>query len=118
MPPRPAPPTWRLVELFRASTLPCPICGQLHQYLMARTPVGDCMPVLLPPGIPAPRNAGTEVELYLAGPTDRPRDHEERSRYQQVAERVRQTSIRCEGCGARFEELEDFRVHDCAVVYR
>jgi hypothetical protein len=35
-----------------------------------------------------------------------------------VAERVRQTSIRCEGCGARFEELEDFRVHDCAVVYR
>jgi hypothetical protein len=118
MPTKSAPQTWRLVELPRASTLPCPICGQLHQYLMARTLVGRCMPVLLPPSTPSPRNAGTEVDLYVAGPTDGPRDHGEHSRYEQVAERVRQTSIRCEGCGERFEELEAYRVHECAVVYR
>jgi hypothetical protein len=35
-----------------------------------------------------------------------------------VAERVRQTSIRCEGCGERFEELEAYRAHPCEVRYR
>ena len=42
----------------------------------------------------------------------------ERSRYHQVAERVRQASIWCEGCGERFEELEVYRVHPCGVHYR
>ena len=42
----------------------------------------------------------------------------ERSRYHQVAERVRQASIWCEGCGERFEELEVYRVHACEVRYR
>ncbi len=118
MPPRTAPPTWRLVELFHASTRPCSACGQIHRYLMMRTPIGDCMPVLFPPGIPTPRNAGMEVELHVVGPTDRPPGATERSRYEQVAERVRATSIRCEGCGERFEELEDYRVHACEVRYR
>ena len=40
-----------------------------------------------------------------------------RSRYHQVAERVRHTSLRCEGCGERFEELEAYRVHRCEMRY-
>ena len=118
MPPRPAPPTWRLVELFQASVLPCPACGQIHRYLMMRTRVGDCMPALFPPGMPAPLAIGTEVELRLAGPTDRTDGSAERSHYEQVAERVRRTSIRCEGCGERFEDLEAYRLHPCEVIYR
>ncbi len=42
----------------------------------------------------------------------------EQSHDQQVAERVRATSIRCEGCGARFEELEAYRVYRCEAHYR
>jgi hypothetical protein len=118
MPPRSAPPTWRLVELFPASNRPCPACGQIHHYLMKMTAVGDCMPVLYPPGVATPRIHGTEVELHVVGPTDRPAGSTERSPYDQVAERVRQTSIRCEGCGERFEDLGAYRVHECAVVYR
>ncbi len=118
MPPRIAPPTWRLVELFHAATRPCPACGQIHHYLMRMTAVGDCMPVLFPPGVPVPRNIGVEIDAHLAEPTERAAAHEARSRYQQVAERVRRTSIRCEGCGARFEELEAYRVHPCEVHYR
>ncbi len=118
MPPSIAPPTWRLVELFHAATRPCPACGQIHHYLMRMTAVGDCMPVLFPPGVPAPRNIGVEIDAHLAEPTERAAAHEARSRYQQVAERVRHTSIRCEGCGARFEELEAYRVHPCEVHYR
>ena len=118
MPPRPARPTWRLLELLAPSGLPCAGCGQVHRSLMRMTSIGDCMPVLFPPGVPAPRNVGVEVALHLAGPTERPAVSPERSRYHEVAERVRATSIRCEGCGERFEELEDYRVHDCAVVYR
>ena len=38
--------------------------------------------------------------------------------HREVAARVRRTAIRCEGCGARCEELEDYRVHPCAVRYR
>ena len=96
----------------------CPACGQTHRYLMIRNRVGDCLPVLFPPGIPALLNAGVEVELHLVGPTDHPAVSSERSRYQQVAERVRTTSIRCEGCGARFEDLEAYRVHECEMHYR
>ncbi len=87
MPPRPAPPTWRLLELLTPSGLPCAGCGQVHRYLMRMTPIGDCMPVLFPPGVPAPRNIGVEIDAHLA----------------------------CEGCGARFEDLEAYRVHPCAV---
>ncbi len=116
--PRTAPPTWRLLELFHASTRPCPTCGQIHRYLMRTTPIGDCVPVLFPPGVPAPRNIGVEVELHLAAPADRPPGPSERSRYHEVAERVRRTSIRCEGCGERFEDLEAYRVHPCEVRYR
>ena len=32
-------------------------------------------------------------------------------------ERVRRTSIRCEGCGARFEDLEAYRLHRCEMHY-
>ena len=118
MPPRTAPPTWRLVELFHASTRPCPACGQIHRYLMRTTVLGDCTPVLFPPGFPIPFNAGSAVDVHLAGPAEHSPDRGGRSRYQQVAGRVRQTSIRCEGCGERFEELEDYRVHACEVRYR
>ena len=118
MPPRTAPPTWRLVELFTPSTLPCPACGEIHRYLMQTTVLGDCTPVLFPPGFPAPYNVGMEVDLHLAGPAEYAPTHDARSRYEQVAERIRRTSIRCEGCGERFEELEPYRVHDCEVVYR
>jgi hypothetical protein len=118
MPPRSAPPTWRLVEPFHASARPCPTCGRTHRYLMWTTLVGDCMPILFPPGFPAPFNVGVEVDLHLAAPVDHAPAPSERSRYQQVAERARQTSIRCEACGERFEELEEYRVHECAVVYR
>ena len=85
---------------------------------MRRTPIGDCMPVLFPPGVPAPRNVGVEVELHPAGPAERSAVAPERSHYHEVAERVRQTPIRCEGCGARFEDLEAYHVHPCEVVYR
>jgi hypothetical protein len=118
MPPRPAPPTWRLLELLPPAARPCPACGQVHRYLMRMTPIGDCLPVLFPPGCPVPGHVGCEVELHLAGPTERSAAAEARSRYQQVAERVRRTSIRCEGCGERFEELEAYRVHPCEVRYR
>ena len=110
MPPRTAPPTWRLLELLTPSGPPCAACRQVHRYLMRMTPVGDCMPV--------PRNVGVEVELHLAGPTERPAVSPERSRYHEVAERVRTISIRCEGCGPRFEDLEAYRLHPCAVRYR
>ena len=118
MPPRPPPPTWRLLELLPPAARPCPACGQVHRYLMRMAAVGDCMPVLFPPGVPAPRNIGVEIDAHLAEPTARAAAHNARSRYEQVAERVRQTSIRCEGCGERFEELEDYRVHACEVRYR
>ena len=118
MPPRPAPPTWRLLELLPPAARPCPACGQVHRYLMRMTAVGDCMPVLFPPGVPAPRNIGVEIDAHLAEPTERTTAQDARSRYQQVAERVRHTSIRCEGCGARFEDLEAYRVHHCEVRYR
>ena len=118
MPPRPAPPTWRLLALLTPSGPPCPACGQVHRYLMRLTAVGDCLSVLFPPGVPAPRNIGVEIDAHLAEPTARATAQDARSRYQQVAERVRRTSIRCEGRGARFEELEAYRLHPCAVRYR
>jgi hypothetical protein len=117
MPPRPAPPTWRLLELLPPAARPCPACGQVHRYLMRLTAVGDCLPVLFPPGVAAPRNIGVEIDAHLAEPAERAA-HDALSRYHEVAERVRRTSIRCEGCGERFEELEIYRVHVCAVVYR
>jgi hypothetical protein len=85
---------------------------------MRMAPVGDCMPVLFPPGCPVPGNVGFEVELHLAGPTERSAASEARSRYQQVAERVWQASIRGAGCGARCEDLEADRLHPCEVRYR
>ena len=118
MPPRTAPPTWRLLELFHAATRPCPASGQIHRYLMRTTPIGDCVPVLFPPGVPVPRSVGIEIDVHLAGPAEHAPEQGERSRYQQVAERVRHTSIRCGGCGERFEELEAYRVHACEVRYR
>ena len=118
MPPRTAPPTWRLLELLTTSGLPCAGCGQVHRYLMRMTALGDCMPVLFPPGVPAPTNIGVAIDAHLAEPAERSAAHDARSRYQQVAERVRRTSIRCESCGERFEELEAYRVHACEVRYR
>jgi hypothetical protein len=118
MPVRRAPQTWRLLHLSRASALPCPVCGQVHHYLVRVSVVGDCTPVLFPPGIPVPSNIGIEVETYLAGPTDDAPIPGERSRYHEVAERVRKASIRCEGCGERFTDLEEYRVHACEVRYR
>ena len=118
MPARRAPQTWRLLELFQTTGLPCANCGEVHRFLMRMAPVGDCLPVLFPPGVPAPDRVGVEVELHLAGPTDDGASPGERSRFQQVAERVRQTSIRCEGCGERFTDLEEYHVHACEVRYR
>ena len=37
-------------------------------------------------------------------PGQRTTDRGERSRYREVAEWVRRTSLRCEGCGARLED--------------
>ena len=85
---------------------------------MRTTVLGDCTPELFPPRFPIPFNVGMEVELHLAGPAERPAVAPERSRYHEVAERVRRTSVRCEGCGARFEDLEEYRVHECEVHYR
>ena len=85
---------------------------------MRTTALGACTSVLFPPGFPVPYNLGMEVELHLAGPADQTPVPSEQSRYQQMAERVRRTSIRCEGCGERFEDLEAYRVHACEVVYR
>ena len=118
MPSSTAPPTWRLLELLTPSARPCPACGEVHRYLMRMTSIGDCLPVLFPPGVPAPRNVGVAVELHLAGPVDRPTVEPERSRYHEVAERVRRTSTRCAGFGARFEELEAYRLHPCVVRCR
>ncbi len=118
MPPRSAPPTWRLLELLPPAARPCPACGQVHRYLMRLTAVGDCLPVLFPPGVPAPVHIGVEIDAHLAEPVERSSAVDTRSRYHQVAERVRRTSIRCEGCGERFEALEAYRVHPCEVHYR
>jgi hypothetical protein len=112
------PQTWRLLALRRKTGLPCAACGQVHHYLTRVSTVGDCLPVLFPPGMPTPGTIGVEVELYLAGPADDSAAPGEQSRYHQVAERVRTTSIRCEGCGERFADLEAYRVHACEVVYR
>jgi hypothetical protein len=76
---------------------------------MRLTVVGDCLPVLFPPGVPAPRNVGMEIDAHLAEPTQRSSASD--VRYHRAAERERQTSIRCEGCGARFEDLAADRVH-------
>ena len=54
MPIRRVPQTWRLLRLSKASVLPCAACGQVHRYLTRVSTVGDCMPVLFPPGTPAP----------------------------------------------------------------
>ncbi|MDP9373387.1 MAG: hypothetical protein M3Q65_13225, partial [Chloroflexota bacterium] len=63
-------------------------------------------------------NHRTSTRAYLAGPLERDLTRGERTAYQQVAERVRETSIRCEGCGERFEDLETYRLHACEVRYR
>src|SRR5438067_1371377 len=106
MPTRPAPQTWRLVELLRPRGVPCATCGQVHRYLTHMTTIGDCLPVLFPPNTPAPGNLGREVALFLVGPVEADADPGEGSRYHEVAERVRRSSIRCEGCGERFADLE------------
>jgi hypothetical protein len=80
--------------------------------------VGDCLPVLFPPGTTTPGTVGVEVELFLVGPAEDDAAPGEGSRYLQVAERVRRASIRCEGCGERFADLEAYRMHACEVVYR
>jgi hypothetical protein len=54
MPIRRVPQTWRLLQLTRASSLPCAACGQVHRYLTRVSTVGDCMPMLFPPGISVP----------------------------------------------------------------
>jgi hypothetical protein len=115
---RAAPQTWRLLQLTKGPAIPCPACGQVHRYLMKLATVGGCLPVLFPPGVAVPPHAGQEVDLYLAGSADDAPIPGERSRYHEVAERVRRSSIRCEGCGARFADLEAYRVHACEVVYR
>ena len=67
MPVRRAPQTWRLLHLSRASALPCPVCGQIHHYLVRVSAIGDCTPVLFPPGIPAPQRKPTpEIECAAA----------------------------------------------------
>ncbi len=98
--------------------LPCAGCGQVHRYLIRMTSFGDCLPVLFPPGVPAPRNIGVEIDAHLAEPTERAAAQDGLSRYHEVAERVRHSSIRREGCGARFEDLEAYRVHRCEMHYR
>jgi hypothetical protein len=119
MPTRRMPQTWRLLRLSKTSYLPCAACGRVHHYLTRVSTVGDCMPVLFPPGMPAPGNVGVEVELFLLGPVeDDAPSPGERSHYYEVAERVRRSSVRCEGCGERFTDLEAYRVHACEVHYR
>ena len=118
MPTHRVPQTWRLLHLSRTSGLPCAACGQVHRYLVRVSAVGDCTPVLFPPGMPAPGNVGLEVELILVGPVDDATSLGEQSRYHEVAERVRIASICCEGCGERFTDLEAHRVHACEVRYR
>ena len=113
-----APRTWRLLHLTKLSYLPCAACGQVHRYLTRVSTVGDCMPVLFPPGMPAPGNVGVEVELFLLGPVEDEPSPGEPSRYHEVAARVHRTSIRCERCGERFTDLEAYRVHACEVHYR
>ena len=106
------------MELLTPTGLPCAGWGQVHRHLMRMTPVGDCMPVLFPPGVAAPHNIGVEIDAHLAEPRERAAAQDPQSRYEQLAERVRRTSIRCEGCGERFEDLEAYRVHPCVVRCR
>ena len=113
-----APRTWRLLHLTKGPAVPSAACGQAHHYLMKMATVGDCQPVLFPPGVPVPPNLGLEVGLFLLGPADDATSPGEQSRFHEVAARVRQTSIRCEGCGERFTDLEAYRVHACEVRYR
>jgi hypothetical protein len=108
---------WRLLQLPKSLLLPCSACGQVHRFLTRVSTVGDCLPMLFPPGISVPPNVGMEVDLFLAGDVADAAPGEP-SRYHAVAERVRRSSIRCEGCGERFTDLEAYRVHACEVRYR
>ena len=112
------PTTWRLLEVFNPTLKRCPNCHQPHRFLMRMNPLGECLPMLFPPGVAAPITHGDEVELWVAGPPDRTLQREQRTAYEQVAERVKATTIRCEGCGERFEYLEAYRLHPCEVPYR
>ena len=80
-------------------------------------PTWRLLELLTSSGLPCAA-CGQVHRAQLAGPAERSSDPDVRSRYQQLAERVRRTSIRCEGCGARFEDLEAYRVHPCEVRYR
>lgn len=113
-----APPTWRVLELFNPTQRRCPHCHQPHRYLMRVSTQGACLPVLFPPGVAAPITHGDEVDVFLAGPADPLPPSEQRSAYRQVAERVKSATIRCEGCGERFDDLERYRLHACEVRYR
>ncbi len=113
-----APQSWRLLQLSHRPRRPCPHCGEIHRYFTRMTTRGACLPVLFPPGALAPTAYGEEAEVLVAGPGASNRAREERSAYQQILARVQETSIRCEGCGERFDDLETYRLHSCEVRYQ
>jgi hypothetical protein len=108
--------TWRLFELGQPLQ-PCPNCGDCHPYLTQPITSGMCHPVLFPPGTPGPPLPGHEAELLLAGPPP-PAMSAEVLAYSHLEARVREMAIRCERCGERFEDLEDYRLHPCDLHYR
>lgn len=107
-----------MLYLIHSPRHPCPARGQIHPYLTHVILHGACYPIVFPPDVLATGSKGTGVEVVLAGPVEAEREGGEWLAYRQLAKWVRQTTIRYEGCGERFGNLEVYRLHDCEVRYR
>ena len=106
--------TWRLLRLGGwAATRPCQHCGLVHEYVSRPGRGSACQPVLLPPGVANPGLGGVAVEAFLADPTFLPDLDQDEAAYRRLARRVAERGIRCERCGARFEDLDRYAAHQC-----
>ena len=106
--------TWRMVRLTgRAATTPCNHCGAVHEYLVRPKHGGDCQPVLLPPGFVSTGLSGVEVAVFSVSPDELDGFGQEETAYARLARQVAARGIRCERCGARFEDLDRYAAHTC-----
>ena len=105
--------TWRLVRLVGwTANQPCRYCGLVHEYLVRPRHGGGCQPVLLPPGV-AHATSGVEVEAFLTGPVTAPDAAGAGSDDLALARQVAARGVRCERCGAHFDDLNDYAQHRC-----
>ena len=106
--------TWRLVRLGgRAATQPGVHCGMAHEYLARPQRGGICQPVLFPPGATSAGQRGDKVEAFSFGSDELSGAQWEAVAYRRLARQVAARGIRCERCGARFEDLDRYVAHQC-----